>query len=153
MGILTTDMKRVIAEQKLGFVATVSADGTPNLSPKGTMLVLDDDRIMFAEVRSPATVANLARSPGMEINFVDQFNRKGYRFKGAATMLPRGTPEFAALIERFGHFKMDAVIRGIIVLTVAKAAPITSPAYDVGATEPDLRRTWRAYFNSLEPAS
>ncbi|HUA54380.1 MAG TPA: pyridoxamine 5'-phosphate oxidase family protein [Candidatus Sulfotelmatobacter sp.] len=151
MGILTTDMKRVIAEQKLGFVATVGADGAPNLSPKGTMLVLDDDRIMFAEVRSPATVANLARNPGMEINFVDQLSRKGYRFKGTAKMLPRGAPEFGALIERFSHFKMDAVIRGVVVLTVAQAAPITSPAYDVGATEPELRRSWRAYFNSLEP--
>jgi len=151
MGILTADMKRVVAEQKLGFVATVSADGAPNLSPKGTMLVLDDDRIMFAEVRSPATVANLGRNPGMEINFVDQLSRKGYRFKGTAQVLPRGKPEFGALIERFGHFKMDAVIRAIVVLTVAKAAPITSPAYDVGATEPELRRTWRAYFNSLAP--
>jgi len=151
MGILTADMKRVIAEQKLGFVATVGADGAPNLSPKGTMLVLDDDRIMFAEVRSPATVANLARNPGMEINFVDQLSRKGYRFKGTAKVLPRGTPEFGALIERFSHFKMDGVIRGVVVLTVAQAAPITSPAYDVGATEPELRRSWRAYFNSLEP--
>jgi hypothetical protein len=65
MGILTADMRRVIAEQKLGFVATVSRDGTPNLSPKGTMLVLDDDRIMFAEIRSPATIANLAANPRM----------------------------------------------------------------------------------------
>jgi predicted pyridoxine 5'-phosphate oxidase superfamily flavin-nucleotide-binding protein len=31
MAILTEDMKRVIAEQKLGFVATVGADGEPNL--------------------------------------------------------------------------------------------------------------------------
>ena len=30
MGILTDDMKRVIDEQKLGFVATVNDDATPN---------------------------------------------------------------------------------------------------------------------------
>ena len=36
MGILTDDMKCVVREQKLGFIATVCPDGTPNLSPKGT---------------------------------------------------------------------------------------------------------------------
>jgi predicted pyridoxine 5'-phosphate oxidase superfamily flavin-nucleotide-binding protein len=33
MGILTVDMKRVVEQQRLGFVATVCPDGTPNLSP------------------------------------------------------------------------------------------------------------------------
>ena len=42
MGILTADMKRVVEQQRLGFVATVCADGTPNLSPKGTTAVWDD---------------------------------------------------------------------------------------------------------------
>jgi len=34
MTTLTPDMKRIVAEQKLGFVATVCPDGTPNVSPK-----------------------------------------------------------------------------------------------------------------------
>ena len=34
---LTDDMKRVVMEQPLAFVATVCPDGTPNLSPKGNM--------------------------------------------------------------------------------------------------------------------
>ena len=151
MAILTEDMKRVIAEQKLGFVATVGRDGTPNLSPKGTMLVLDDDRIMFAEIRSPATVANLGGNPAMEINFVDPFSRTGYRFKGAATVVPRGTREFTTLIVRFAHSQLVERIRAIVVLRVAKAAPLTSPAYDIGATEHELRRNWWAHFESIQP--
>ena len=39
MGILTQDMMRIVREQRLGYVATVCADGTPNLSPKGTTTV------------------------------------------------------------------------------------------------------------------
>ena len=39
MAILTEDMKRVVREQALGFVATVCPDGSPNLSPKGTTSV------------------------------------------------------------------------------------------------------------------
>jgi predicted pyridoxine 5'-phosphate oxidase superfamily flavin-nucleotide-binding protein len=94
-------MKRVVAEQKLGFVATVNADGTPNLSPKGTMQVLDDDHIIFADIRSPGTMANLARHPALEINFVDPFSRKGYRFKGTARVVTRQMPDFAELLARY----------------------------------------------------
>lgn len=63
MGILTEEMKRVVREQRLGFVATVCPDGTPNLSPKGTTAVWDDDRLVFAGVRSPGTVRNLRSNP------------------------------------------------------------------------------------------
>ena len=56
MGMLTEDMKRIVREQRLGYVATVSADGTPNLSPKGTTAVWDDDHLMFADIRSPQSV-------------------------------------------------------------------------------------------------
>ena len=49
MAILTEDMKRVVREQRLGFYATVSEDGSPNLSPKGTTDVWDDQHLFFAD--------------------------------------------------------------------------------------------------------
>jgi predicted pyridoxine 5'-phosphate oxidase superfamily flavin-nucleotide-binding protein len=151
MAILTADMKRVVAEQKLGFVATVSADGSPNLSPKGTMQVLDDDHIVFADIRSPQTIANIARNPAMEINFVDPFSRTGYRFKGAARVVAKGTTEFAALATRYSASLLVDRYRAMVVLHVTKAAALVSPAYDAGATEPELRRQFRAYFESIQP--
>jgi uncharacterized protein len=84
--MLTDDMKRLVLEQKLGFAATVCADGTPNLSPKGTATVWDDEHLVFADICSPGTVRNLGLNPSIEINVVDQFTRKGYRFKGVATV-------------------------------------------------------------------
>jgi hypothetical protein len=57
MGILTDDMKRVVREQRLGYIATVCSDGTPNLSPKGTTAVWDDDHLVFADIRSPQWAA------------------------------------------------------------------------------------------------
>jgi predicted pyridoxine 5'-phosphate oxidase superfamily flavin-nucleotide-binding protein len=146
-------MKRVVAEQKLGFVATVGADGMPNLSPKGTMMVLDDDHIMFGEIRSPATIANLASNSGMEINFVDQFNRKGYRFRGTAKVVSRDAQEFAALFKRFAHFSAANRIRAVVVLHVERAVPLVSPAYDTGGIEHEIRRNWRDYFESIQPKS
>ena len=51
--MLTADMKRIIQEKRLGFVATIGRDGAPSLSPKGTFFVLDDGTIVFGDIRSP----------------------------------------------------------------------------------------------------
>jgi enoyl-CoA hydratase len=110
MGILTDDMKRVVKEQKLGFIATVCPDGTPNLSPKGTTEVWDDDHLMFVDICSPGTMANLRQNPAIEINVVDQLVRKGYRFKGTAEVLDTG-PVFEqgpGVAPRAGRSEPDA---------------------------------------------
>ncbi len=152
MGILTGDMKRVIDEQKLGFVATVCDDGSPNLSPKGTMVVLDDDHIMFGEIRSPNTIRNLNANPAMEINFVDPFSRTGYRFKGEARIIEPDSDEFGTLHPRFEPWgAMAQKINCIVALRVVKALPLTSPAYDIGSTETELRETWMAHFVAIQP--
>ena len=38
MVIITEEIKNFVNFQKLGYVATISADNTPNLSPKGTIM-------------------------------------------------------------------------------------------------------------------
>jgi predicted pyridoxine 5'-phosphate oxidase superfamily flavin-nucleotide-binding protein len=96
VGILTVDMKRVVEQQRLGFVATVCPDGTPNLSPKGTTAVWDDDHLIFANIRSPGTLANLRQNANVEVNVVDPFVRKGYRFKGVASILESGPPSMTS---------------------------------------------------------
>src|SRR5262249_20749629 len=91
MGILKPDMERVVEGQRSGFVATVCARGTPNLSPKGTTAIWDDDHLVFANIRSPGTLANIRQNPSIEVNVVDPFLRRGYRFKGVASILESGT--------------------------------------------------------------
>jgi uncharacterized protein len=65
------------------------------VSPKGTTHVLDDEHLFFADIRSPQTVANVRRGSLVEVNVVDPFVRKGYRFKGLAVVYERGTSSFA----------------------------------------------------------
>jgi predicted pyridoxine 5'-phosphate oxidase superfamily flavin-nucleotide-binding protein len=148
--MLTPDMKRIVEEQRLGFVATAAADGTPNVSPKGTFVVLDDVTIAFGEIRSPGTIRNLRDNPRIEVNFVDPFVRKGYRFAGTASVVERGDSTFELL---FGHFRgaLAPRIRAIVAITVTRALPLTSPAYDDGKTEPELRRAWTTRFRRLQP--
>lgn len=100
MAIIDDAMRRMVNEQRLGYVATVCPDGTPNLSPKGTTFVWDDDQLTFADIRSPGTIANLKNNPAVEINVVDPLSRRGYRFKGTARVLDEGS-EFESGIAFF----------------------------------------------------
>jgi uncharacterized protein len=150
MNMLTPDMRRVIEEQRLGFVATVAADGTPNVSPKGTFAVLDERTIAFGEIRSPVTIRNLRTNPRLEVNFVDVFTRSGYRFAGTGRVVGRGDPAFDALLPKL-QSTLASRIRAVVTIAVTRALPLTSPAYDDGKTEADLRRAWTARFRKLQP--
>ena len=140
MGILTADMQRIV-DSELGFVATVCPDGTPNLSPKGTTAVWDDDHLVFADLRSPGTVENLRANPSIEINVVDQLSRKGYRFKGTAVVHTDGDvfERGVRFYEARGTVQARERIRGIVIVVVERALPVTSPSYDLGLTEDELR--------------
>jgi predicted pyridoxine 5'-phosphate oxidase superfamily flavin-nucleotide-binding protein len=154
-GILTEDMKRMVREQRLGFVATTCSDGTPNLSPKGTTTVWDDEHLVFADIRSPGTVENLRHNPVCEINVVDPILRKGYRFKGTATILTEG-PQFDEVVGLY-EIGQNALreagrrIRSIVVVRVERALPLISPAYDLGLTEEQVVAQWEAYWSSIRP--
>ena len=102
MGLLTQEIKDFVNKAKLGFIATVCPDGTPNLSPKGTTVVWDEEHLAFADIHSPGTVQNLLSNPAIEINVVDVFTRKGYRFKGTAEIISGG-PVFQKVIASYGE--------------------------------------------------
>jgi predicted pyridoxine 5'-phosphate oxidase superfamily flavin-nucleotide-binding protein len=149
MGLLTDDMKRVVGEQRLGFVATVCPDGTPNLSPKGTTAVWDDDHLVFANIRSPGTLANLRQNANVEVNVVDPFLRKGYRFKGVAAVLASGTLYEQVLAFYQARGSRVSAIREVVLVRVHSAQPIDSPAYDFGLTEDEVRGQWERHFQAL----
>ena len=100
MAILTEDMKCIVREQGLGFHAKVCEDGSPNLSPRGTTRVWDDDLLFFADISSPQTMADIHRGSPVEVNVVDPFAHKGYRFKGQAVIHEPGTEGFSEGIKR-----------------------------------------------------
>lgn len=148
MGILTEEMRRLVEEQRLGFVATVCPDGTPNLSPKGTVAVWDGDHLIFADIASPRTVANLRANPAVEVNVVDPFARRGYRFKGTGTVLSAG-PAFEEAVAFFRARGSTLPIRSVVLIAVARALPVVSPAYAGGATEAELRARWEPHYRAL----
>jgi hypothetical protein len=62
---------------------------------------------------------------------------------------------FAAVPDWFPERKECAMersrIRAVVTIAVTKASPLTSPAYDEGKTEAELRRAWTTRFRMLQP--
>jgi predicted pyridoxine 5'-phosphate oxidase superfamily flavin-nucleotide-binding protein len=148
MGILTNDMKRIVREQRLGYIATVCPDGTPNLSPKGTTAVWDDDHLVFADIRSPQSVHNIEHNPSVEINVVDPLVRKGYRFKGRG-FVHRLDEVFQRGCQMYREMGVTSEIRAMVLIRVDRALPLISPAYDRGETEEQVKARWRNYWRKL----
>ena len=155
MGILNDDMKRVVRQQRFGFIATVCPDGTPNLSPKGTTAVWDDDHLVFGDLASPTTMANLRHNPVLELNVVDVYSRKGYRFKGPVSIVEKGETLFDEICHAFetgtrGVHQVQLPARAYVLLTVERALPLVSPAYTSGKTERATRAEWAEYWGTVQ---
>jgi predicted pyridoxine 5'-phosphate oxidase superfamily flavin-nucleotide-binding protein len=145
MGILTDEMKRVVRQQRLGYVATISPDGSPNLSPKGSLTVWGDSHLAFADIESPHTIRNLSSNPATEINVVDPFIRKGYRFRGQGTV-HRSGDTYWKILEGYKSEGADIRrVRTVALIEVTHVAPLVSPVYTMSLSEDEVRRLWEEY--------
>lgn len=143
----------LITRWPLGHIATVTPDGLPRVSPKGTFLVLDETTIAFGEIRSPQTVANLEQTPACEVNFVDTFLRKGARLRGQAEIVRRDAAEFEALMPLFREIWGELCDRMnlIVKIAVEEVKPLSTPPYDTGATEAEMIALYKAKFSEMYP--
>ena len=140
------EIKQFVNFQKLGYIATVSSDGSPNLSPKGTIVILDDSRPVFANIRSPQTITNLRNNPSIEINVIDPFSRMGYRFQGTTKIISDGD-DFQKILKFFGEKGIKSKISDIVIINIESFSKVTSPSYDLGQTKDDLVKKWKQYYN------
>ncbi len=147
MGILTQEMKDFVNKQRMGFVATVSPDNSPNLSPKGTTVVYSDEQLIFSGIRSEHTLSNLEKNPLVDINVVNPIKRKGYRFKGTATILYEGK-EFDSILNQYRDLGIKSEVKAIVLVKVNSAELITSPLYDLGLSEQEIESEWKKRYSS-----
>ena len=141
-------MKIFLDTQKLGYVATVSEDNIPNLSPKGTIIVWDETTLAFADIRSPNTIKNLRTNPHLEINIIDPLIRRGYRFSGKGSIIKNGE-EFEAILNHYRKTGIKSSINAIVLVKIEKISQVISPLYDLGVSESGLKKKWKKYFNEL----
>ena len=66
-------------------VATTNKAGKPNVSAKGSLRVLDHEHLVFADIRSPRTIANIKENPQIGVICINPNTRKGCRIWGKAS--------------------------------------------------------------------
>jgi hypothetical protein len=85
----------------------------------------------FADITSPRTILNLKRNPAVEINVVDIFQRRGYRFKDRASILPPDDDEYLMIADwvratNGPEYPVDHVVK----IETTSITPLLSPAHD-----------------------
>ncbi len=120
MAVLTQEMKDLISSSQC-FIATVNADGTPNIGPKRSTRVLDDEHLAYTEITGKRTWANVQNGSKVAIAVVDRDRVNGFRFLGtpevikagelfeqaAAAMKARGLPAPKAVVK----VKVDKIFK------------------------------------------
>ena len=86
---ITTELREFV-KGKLGWVATADKDGMPNVTPKGTIQVLDEHTLVFADLFSQKTRENLMANPLAAVTLVDPEKAMGYQFKGKVELVDAG---------------------------------------------------------------
>jgi predicted pyridoxine 5'-phosphate oxidase superfamily flavin-nucleotide-binding protein len=115
VGMLSEQLKETVAEIRPGIIATASRDGRPNVSAKGSLRVLDDDHVVFADISSPRTVQNLRENPQVSILVLHPKSMRGCRIWGRGEVMDSGelfdklSEEFAAKNMRVNNVVKVAV--------------------------------------------
>jgi predicted pyridoxine 5'-phosphate oxidase superfamily flavin-nucleotide-binding protein len=145
---ISPSIQKFLNDQKLGYVATVSADGIPNLSPKGTIIAWDDGALAFADIRSPNTIKNLEKNPNLEINVIDPLLRKGFRIKGKASIIQNGKT-YEAILNHYKEKGIKSPIGAIVLVEPGEILEVISPLYDLDISEQEMKTKWKKYFLDL----
>lgn len=146
--MITREIINFLNLQKLGYVATVSSDGKPNISPKGTIIGWSSETLAFADIRSPDTMKNLVDHPNVEINVIDPLLRKGYLFQGTARILQDGTL-YQEILNRYRKNGIKSPINSIVLVDVSCVSDVISPLYDLGISEDEIKSKWQKHFSGL----
>ena len=111
---LTNEAKMAIAEIRPSLVATASKTGKPNVSAKGSLRVLDDEHLAFADIASPRTVTNIRENPRVAVICLDAAARKGCRIWGQGSIFNSG--------ELFDQLSAEYAEKNMVVKNVVKVA-------------------------------
>ena len=127
---LTVEIKEYIDRSVLCWLATVSNDGIPNVSPKEIFNYYGTDKIIVANIASPQTLRNIKLNKNVCVSFIDILVQKGFQVKGTAKIIKKTHPEFSKMEKILAEMtggKFPFITLTEITLTEVK--PIIAPKY------------------------
>ena len=114
MAKISEEVKKIISEVRPAMVATASKNGRPNVSPRGSFRVLDDEHVIFTDGGRMYTLANLRENPKVSAIVYNAETRQGCRIWGTAEIIESG--------EVFDRIAAEASARGITINHLVKVA-------------------------------
>jgi uncharacterized protein len=152
--VLTDEVKIYLERSVLCWLATISEDGTPNVSPKEIFAPEGDNHVLIAHVASPKSVRNIRANPNVCLSFVEIFEQRGFKLTGQARVIEPSDPIYAERVrplERIATARFP--IQAMIDVTVQHVAPILAPRYRLYAdttAEAQIERAVKTYNRILE---
>ncbi|PQJ77675.1 pyridoxamine 5'-phosphate oxidase family protein [Polaribacter porphyrae] len=127
---IAEDVKKYIDKSVLCWLATVSKENIPNVSPKEIFSFYKHDTIIVANIASPQTVKNINQNKNVCISFIDILVQKGYQLKGTAKIIKKSHTNFSEMEKILtqmtgGNFPFAS----ITAITVLQIKPIIAPKY------------------------
>ena len=115
---------KALAEKMPCVLATASADGEPDIGPKGSMMVFDKDHLAYWERSQRVHLRNIRENPKVAVWYYNPVEKVRGRFFGTATLYSEGpirrkilprvvTPEMEKDVNRTGYavlIRVDKVI-------------------------------------------
>ncbi len=89
MAILTAEMKEMVATQQC-FIATVGKDGMPDVAPKRSTRVFDDETLVFTEGTGGTTWRNIQAGSVVAVGVVNRDILDGYPVIGEPEIVTSG---------------------------------------------------------------
>ncbi len=128
--MLNQEIIKYIDASVLCWLATVSEEQIPNVSPKEIFTYYQDSHLLIANIASPQSVKNILANNNVCVSFIDIFVQKGFQLHGTAQIVKKTAAEYVDLLaplEKMTEGKFP--ISSIIKIQVTKAKPILAPRY------------------------
>lgn len=128
--MLSESIINSIDRSVLCWLATVSSDGVPNVSPKEVFAQYNSEVIIIANIASPQTVKNIHANESVCISFIDILVQKGYQLKGKARIIKKEDLEYSAYESELlkiteGKYPFSTITQ----ITVNSSKEIIAPRY------------------------
>ena len=128
--MLDNSLIQSIDNAVLCWLATVSSNGQPNVSPKEIFTHYGSDHILIANIMSPNSIKNIKQNDQVCVSFIDVLVQKGHKVKGSAEIIEKSNTEFKVLHDKlYAIAGPDFPILSIIKIKIDAIAPIIAPRY------------------------
>lgn len=127
---LTIEIREYINKSVLCWLATVSSENIPNVSPKEIFNCYGTNKIIIANIASPQTIRNIKLNENVCVSFIDILVQKGFQVKGKAKIIEKTDSEFLEMEKVLtkmtsGEFPFATITK----ITIEQVKPIIAPKY------------------------